>query len=50
MTRLGTYRGDAALRTWVFRIAANHLLTVRRGRVERQDLSSRRSAPTWPTG
>jgi len=39
MTRLGTYRGDAALRTWVFRIAANHLLTVRLGRVERQDLS-----------
>src|SRR5262245_35782086 len=39
MTRLGTYRGDAALRTWVFRIAANHLLTVRRSRTERQALS-----------
>jgi RNA polymerase sigma factor (sigma-70 family) len=39
MTRLGTYRGDAALRTWVFRVAANHLLSVRRGRAERQELS-----------
>jgi len=39
MTRLGTYRGEAALRTWVFRIAANHLLTVRRSRMERQALS-----------
>jgi RNA polymerase sigma factor (sigma-70 family) len=39
MTRLGTFRGEAALRTWVFRIAANHLRTVRRGRVERQALT-----------
>jgi RNA polymerase sigma factor (sigma-70 family) len=35
MTRLGDYRGEAALRTWMFRIAANHLRTVRRGRMER---------------
>ena len=39
MTRLETFRAEAALRTWVFRIAANHLLTVRRSRVERQELS-----------
>jgi RNA polymerase sigma factor (sigma-70 family) len=38
MTRIGGYRGDAALRTWVFRLAANHLLTVRRGRMERRAL------------
>lgn len=39
MTRLGTYRREAALRTWVFRVAANHLLTVRRSRAEQQHLS-----------
>jgi RNA polymerase sigma factor (sigma-70 family) len=39
MTRLGGYRGEAALRTWVFRVAANHLLTVRRGRAERRTMS-----------
>lgn len=39
LTRLGSYRGEAAVRTWVFRIAANHLLDVRRSRVERQALS-----------
>jgi RNA polymerase sigma factor (sigma-70 family) len=39
MTRLGTYRGEAALRTWVFRIAANHMSTVPRSRVERRALS-----------
>jgi RNA polymerase sigma factor (sigma-70 family) len=39
LTRLGTFRGEAALRTWVFRIAANHLRTARRGRIERYAVS-----------
>ncbi len=34
LTHLGSFRGESALRTWVFRIAANHLLRVRRGRRE----------------
>jgi RNA polymerase sigma factor (sigma-70 family) len=33
-TRLGTFRGESALRTWAWRIAANHLLSSRRGRAE----------------
>lgn len=39
LTRLDSFRGESALRTWVFRIACNHLLNVRRGRIERQGLS-----------
>ncbi len=34
LTHLGSFRGESALRTWVFRIAANHLLRARRGRRE----------------
>ncbi len=33
-TRLASFRGESALRTWVWRVAANHLLSRRRGRVE----------------
>lgn len=39
LTRLGSFRGDAAFTTWAFRVAANHLLTTRRRRAERQALS-----------
>ena len=35
-TRLSTYRGEAAFRTWVYRVATNHLLDFRKSRVERQ--------------
>jgi RNA polymerase sigma factor (sigma-70 family) len=34
VTRLGTFRGDSVIRTWIWRIAGNHLLSARRGRVE----------------
>ena len=34
LTHLGSFRGESALWTWVFRIAANHLLRARRGRRE----------------
>ncbi len=33
-TRLASFRGESAVRTWVWRVAANHLLSRRRGRVE----------------
>jgi RNA polymerase sigma factor (sigma-70 family) len=33
-TRLSTFRGDAQVTTWVYRIAVNHLLTTRRRRAE----------------
>jgi len=33
-TRLASFRGESAVRTWVWRVAANHLLARRRGRVE----------------
>jgi RNA polymerase sigma factor (sigma-70 family) len=34
LTHLSSFRGDSSLRTWVWRIAANHLAHVRRGRRE----------------
>lgn len=34
ITRLHTYRGEASLRTWVWKVATNHLLNTRRGRRE----------------
>jgi RNA polymerase sigma factor (sigma-70 family) len=34
LTHLGSFRGESAFGTWVWRIAANHLARVRRGRRE----------------
>jgi RNA polymerase sigma factor (sigma-70 family) len=34
VTHLGSFRGESAVKTWVWRIAANHLGRVRRGRRE----------------
>lgn len=39
VTHLGTWRRESAFRTWVYRIATNHLLTVRQSRVEREGLT-----------
>ena len=35
VTSISTFRGESSFRTWTFRIATNHLLNVRRSRIER---------------
>ncbi len=39
VTRLGSFRGESAFTTWCHRIACNHLLTTRKRRAERAELS-----------
>jgi len=34
ITKLGSFRGDSALRTWMYRIASNHVLTMRQRHME----------------
>lgn len=36
VTRLSTFRGDSAFRTWLYRIAANHVLNMKRRGAELQ--------------
>src|SRR5438477_106212 len=39
LTHLSTFRRESTLRTWVGRISANHLLSVRQSRLEKQQWS-----------
>jgi len=39
VTSVATFRGESTFRTWALRVATNHLLNVRRSRVELQSLT-----------
>jgi RNA polymerase sigma factor (sigma-70 family) len=39
ITHLGTFRGESPFNTWMYRVAANHLLTIRKRRAEREAMS-----------
>ena len=42
VTHLATFRGESAFFTWVYRIAANHLLRFRKSRLEEQGFTFER--------
>jgi RNA polymerase sigma factor (sigma-70 family) len=39
ITHLGSFRGESSFNTWMYRVAANHLLTMRKRRAERGAIS-----------
>jgi RNA polymerase sigma factor (sigma-70 family) len=39
VTKLSTFAGDSAFRTWLYRIAVNHLLNVRKSEMEEQKMT-----------
>lgn len=39
LTRLSTFDGRSSLRTWLYRVAINHLLNMKRGRTESKEIT-----------
>src|SRR5690242_11322282 len=39
LTNLSSFRGDSQFRTWLYRLAINHLLNMKRTRIEAKCLS-----------
>src|SRR5882762_2274666 len=39
ITKLGTFRGESSFRTWLYRIAANHVLNMKRRSAETKALT-----------
>lgn len=50
VTRLGAFRGESAFTTWVYRVAVNYLLTTRKRRAEREELTFERFAEQLDQG
>jgi RNA polymerase sigma factor (sigma-70 family) len=44
VTHLSQFRGESSFRTWAWRIAANHVLSMNRGSAEREEMSFERLA------
>lgn len=49
MTNLGSFRGESAFGTWAYRIAVNHLLRVKKSRMERREISFRNTSVEMQT-
>ena len=50
VTHIGSFRGESAFTTWVYRVASNYLLTTRKRRAEREELTFERFAEQLDAG